>query len=212
MFRFLLNLLLPQPPHVAALENMSAAEFHTAVPPLPAPPREWALALFPYANPLVKTAVWEVKYRGNSAIARLMGELLADELAAWLAELAETENFREPLLVPIPLSPRRLRERGFNQCELLARAMFPTLEHMAEVNTRALVKIKETESQTRSGDREARLKNLAGCFAVKSPAAIQNRNVVLLDDVTTTGATLLEARRALLAAGARRVIALTFAH
>ena len=86
MFRFLLNLLLPQPPHVAALEKMTAAEFRAAVPTLPAQPREWMLPLFPYENPLVKTAVWEVKYRGNRCIARLVGALLAEELAGWLCK------------------------------------------------------------------------------------------------------------------------------
>ena len=83
---------------------------------------------------------------------------------------------------------------------------------MIELTTDILIKTKETESQTKSKNRAERIKNLEGCFDVKNPEQIKNRNIVLLDDVTTTGATLTEARRALLARGARKVIAIVFAH
>ncbi len=212
MFRFLLNLLFPQSARVAELEGMDAAAFRDAVPPLSFQPREWVLPLFPYENPLVKTVVWEVKYRGNRTLARLMGELLAGELAEWLIELSETENFRTQLLIPIPLAKRREQERGGNQCEMLAREMMRELAGMIELKTDFLIKIKETGSQTKSKNRDARIKNLEGCFAVKNLAETKDRNIVLLDDVTTTGATLAEARKTLLNAGARKVIAIAFAH
>ncbi|OHA19484.1 MAG: hypothetical protein A2938_00235 [Candidatus Taylorbacteria bacterium RIFCSPLOWO2_01_FULL_48_100] len=212
IFRLILNILFPQTAKAAELEAMSAATFREAVPALSFQPQKWILALFPYENPLVKTAVWEVKYRGNKTIARLAGTLIADELTEWLAELAETENFREPLLIPIPLAPKRARERGFNQCELLAREIIRIIPEMIELTTDILIKTKETESQTKSKNRAERIKNLEGCFDVKNPEQIKNRNIVLLDDVTTTGATLTEARRALLARGARKVIAIVFAH
>ena len=212
MFRFLLNLLFPAPPRVAELESMDAAAFRAAVASCEWKPHEWLLPLFPYENQLVKTAVWEIKYRGNIALARLAGTLIADELAEWLAELYETENFREPLLIPIPLARGRRAERGFNQCELLASAVRSAIPDMIKVETSALVKVKETESQTKSKNRAERIKNLRGCFAVRSTEKIKNRNIVLLDDVTTTGATLSEARAALLLGGARKVIAITFAH
>src|SRR3989344_1498525 len=212
IFRLILNILFPQTAKAAELEAMSAATFREAVPALSFQPQKWILALFPYENPLVKTAVWEVKYRGNKPTGRLAGTLIADELTEWLPELAETENFREPLLIPIPLAPKRARERGFNQCELLAREIIRIIPEMIELTTDILIKTKETESQTKSKNRAERIKNLEGCFDVKNPEQIKNRNIVLLDDVTTTGATLTEARRALLARGARKVIAIVFAH
>lgn len=212
MLRFLLNLLFPQPARVAELEQMSAAAFQDAVSPLAFQPREWVLPLFPYENPLVKAAVWEVKYRGNQTIARLMGELIAGELAEWLVELSETENFRAPLLIPIPLAKRREQKRGFNQSELLAREIMRELSEMAELKTGLLIKTKETDSQTKSKNREARIKNLEDCFSVRTPEEVGGRNIVLLDDVTTTGATLAEARKTLIARGARKVIAIAFAH
>src|SRR3989338_3908795 len=220
IFRLILNILFPQTAKAAELEAMSAATFREAVPALSFQPQKWILALFPYENPLVKTAVWEVKYRGNKTIARLAGTLIADELTEWLpghpgnktsarlagtliadeltewlAELAKTETFREPLLIPIPLAPKRARERGFNQCELLAREIIRIIPEMIELTTDILIKTKETESQTKSKNRAERIKNLEGCFDVKNPEQIKNRNIVLLDDVTTTGATLTEAGR-----------------
>lgn len=207
-----LAFLFPQPAQVAEVEQMSAAAFQDAVPPLLFQPREWVLPLFPYENPLVKTAVWEVKYRGNQTIARLMGEILANELAEWLSELSETENFRDPLIIPIPLAKKREQKRGFNQSELLAREMMRELSEMAELKTNLLIKTKETDSQTKSKNRDARIKNLENCFAVKNEEEIKNRNIVLLDDVTTTGATLAEARKTLIARSARKVVAIAFAH
>lgn len=191
---------------------MSAAEFRATVPLLPSQPHEWMLPLFPYEHPLVKAVVWEVKYRGNARIVRLAGTLLAEELLSWLAELAETEAFVHPLLVPLPLAKKRARERGFNQCELLTREVARNIGNSVELRTDILFKTKETTSQTKSESRAARLENLRGAFAVPTPEAVAGRDVVLLDDVTTTGATLTEARTTLRAAGARKVLAISFAH
>lgn len=212
MWRFLLNLLLPPSPRIAQLEAMNAAEFRRTVPPLAFQPQEWVLALFPYEHPLVKTAVWEVKYRGNARVVCLAGTLLAEELLSWLAELVETEALVHPLLVPIPLAKKRARERGFNQCGLLAREVARHWGNIIELNIDLLRKTKETASQTKSGSRAERLENLRGVFVVRTPEVVAGRNVVLLDDVTTTGATLAEARKTLLLAGARKVLAITFAH
>lgn len=219
MFRFLINILLPQPPNVAQLEKMSAADLRAAVPPTTTQPRDWVLPIFSYENPLIKNAIWEVKYRGNRVIAKLLGDIIAEELTEWLVELSETENFRAPLFVPIPLARKRERERGFNQCVLIAKeACMPTgmaargLAGFVELRTDILIKIKETESQTKSVNREKRFKNLEDCFRVTKPEEIKGRNIVLFDDVTTTGATLQEARHEFISNGARKVIAITVAH
>ena len=71
---------------------------------------------------------------------------------------------------------------------------------------------KNTEHQARIKDRRARLKNLSGSFAVKNEGLIKNKNIILIDDITTTGATLAEAKKILKQAGVRKVIAFTVAH
>ena len=157
-----------------------------------------------------------------------MGTILHDELLAFLEEYAPLTNFTEPLLIPIPLSKKRESERGFNQCELLVHEIMrldasqgPTLdrEKGRTLNesgrnftlSHALTKILDTLSQTKTDSRAGRLKNLAGCFAADG-SVVRGRNIILIDDVATTGATIEEARRTLKKAGAKRVIAFTVAH
>ena len=88
----------------------------------------------------------------------------------------------------------------------------PAREAFSVANKNILVKTRNTEHQARIGERSARLKNLVGSFAVKNPELVAHRNIILIDDVTTTGATLAEARKVLRAAQARKVIAFTIAH
>jgi ComF family protein len=108
------------------------------------------------------------------------------------------------LVVPVPLHPVRLRQRGFNPAALLARAV--ARAHGLAVAPRALERLRDTPSQTGLG-RRARRRNVAGAFGVRSGERIPAR-VWLVDDVVTTGATLAEAARALRRAGARQVTAI----
>ena len=75
-----------------------------------------------------------------------------------------------------------------------------------------LIKPQETEHQARIHNRSARLKNIVGSFSVKNEELIKNKNIILIDDITTTGATLTEAKKVLKHAGARKIIAFTVAH
>jgi ComF family protein len=114
-----------------------------------------------------------------------------------------------PLLVPVPLHPRRLNWRGFNQSELFAKELADAFQmEMADdviertVNTIPQVDIKE---------REQRLKNLSGIFKILNREKIIGREVLLVDDVCTTGATLNECAKILKANGASKVVALVIA-
>ena len=132
---------------------------------------------------------------------------------AGLSDLSVMENFNNAILVPIPLSPKRYRERGFNQAELICKKLIEIdQDENFRLEENVLIKIKNTEHQVRIQDRRARLKNLIGSFAVKNEALVKNKNIILIDDVTTTGATLNEARKTLKQAGARKIIAFTIAH
>lgn len=171
------------------------------------------MALFDYRRPLIRKAIWELKYRGNRQIAKLLAETLYQELLPELADRLEFENFLNPILIPLPISEKRRRERGFNQCELLGEKLVEADDNRNFIyHQDLLLKNRHTESQTRSHNRRERLENLRGCFSVKNPQEILGRNLVLLDDVITTGATVKEARRTLLASGARKVIIFAIAH
>jgi ComF family protein len=126
-------------------------------------------------------------------------------LRHWLTEPA-CLKFAAPcdLIVPVPLHRRRLQERGFNQALLLARGL------PGRVLRHTLVRTRHTQPQTGLNPR-ARRENVRRAFAVRGPEAVHGQSVLLVDDVYTTGATVRECSRALLAAGAREVRVLTVA-
>ena len=109
------------------------------------------------------------------------------------------------LLIPVPLHPKRLKHRGFNQALLLAQA-FPE----APLAREAVVRMRHTQPQVGLNPKE-RQDNVKGAFAVPDPALVKGKNVLLIDDLFTTGSTVKECARVLRKAGARRVEVLTVA-
>jgi len=112
------------------------------------------------------------------------------------------------LIVPVPLHPRRRRERGFNQSELIARELARRAD--TSVAPDALVRRQDTAPQT-GLSAASRRANVRGAFAVRQRARVSGRTVVLVDDVFTTGATAHACARALREAGAAEVRLLTMA-
>ncbi|MGH7497390.1 MAG: ComF family protein [Gemmatimonadales bacterium] len=142
-----------------------------------------------------REAVHHLKYQGWSRVAD---------------SLAEAMRGLEPLtgqvcLIPIPLGSRRLRERGYNQSERIARGLGALTG--LPVRTGALARVRETPTQTALTP-EGRRANMAGAF---NATGVEELDCILVDDVFTTGATLAEAGSALAAGGAARVEAVTFA-
>jgi ComF family protein len=148
----------------------------------------------------VAEAVRRFKYGPRPDLALPLGELIR--------RAAREAGLRADLVVPVPLHPARLRERGFNQAALLAAAV--ASEIGAPLAARALVRARATRAQA-SLDRAERLTNLAGAIRARSPWSLRGRHVLLVDDVRTTGSTLGACRAAALAAGAARVTTLVLA-
>lgn len=183
----------------------------------------WIFPMFDYRHPPIKKAIWLLKYKGKKSLAKDFAEFLYRNMLQELADLKVMENFKEAILVPLPIDKSRKRERGFNQSELLC-DMLIKLDLAAQAGGSAnfkldkniLVKIKDTGHQARIENRTARLKNIVGSFAISNEkinsGELMGRNIILIDDVTTTGATLTEAKKILKQFGARKVIAFTVAH
>lgn len=150
----------------------------------------------------VETAIHLLKFEGKRVMARPLAQLLIEH-----APLDEFDDAR--MVIPMPLSKKRMAERGFNQVEPLARAV---AERMGiEYRDDILLKSRHTPPQSRFQERERRRENVRGAFKVENRSSISGLNLLLVDDVLTTGATASEAARTLLEAGAASVYVLTLA-
>jgi len=151
---------------------------------------------------LVREAIHAFKFGGRRGLATPLGDLLAG------LGLSALPGAVPDALVPVPLHPRRARERGYDQALLLARRLERAwgVPMVAD----ALVRAVPTQPQT-DLDAAARRRNVRDAFAVRRPELIAGRHVVLVDDVLTTGATAGECARSLYRAGAAAVGVLTVA-
>ncbi len=171
------------------------------------------ISVFSYKNNIARNAIQFLKYKNGKDIGKIFAHSLYDIILEELNEQNIFSNFNNPILIPIPLSKNKMKERSFNQSEIIAKEMsFIDKGSSFTIKTNVLYKIKDTTSQASIKNKQQRLQNLRGCFNVKDPNKIRNKNIILIDDVTTTGATIKEARKTLLASGAKKVIAFTIAH
>ena len=112
------------------------------------------------------------------------------------------------IILPVPIHKKRKRQRGYNQSELIARKIAKKLD--LEIYTNVLIKIKNTKPQSLLGVRE-RMKNAKGVYFVESVNKIKDKNVIILDDIYTTGATANECKKMMKKAGAKKVAIFTIA-
>lgn len=161
-----------------------------------------ATAAVSYDDPVVRELVHVLKYKGVRSAAVPLGTLIVRHL-----KLAAPQGyFAGAVVVPIPLSAKRKRERGYNQAEAIAKAVAEELR--LPLLPDLLRRVRHTAPQTEVKSREERLKNILGSFAAENA---RGKSIILVDDVTTTGATMSEAVKTLTAAGARRVVAVAAA-
>lgn len=162
-----------------------------------------------YGNPLVKKMLKFFKYKFIPDLKEPLSVLIRK----YLKRLVLEKNFNifetNPLLIPVPLSPRRLNWRGFNQSELLAKGLVDVFQ--MEMANDVIERVINATPQADIKEREERLKNLNGVFMIKNGSKVFNREIVLIDDVCTTGATLNECAKILKVIGAKRVTALVVA-
>lgn len=157
-----------------------------------------------YEDPTIKKLVHNFKYRFVSDISRLLGKMI-------LKALVRNDFPLPDFLVPVPLHPRRLRWRGFNQSLLLAEHISEELAPLLKIEALEILERKKHNSpQMNVKNYKERLLNVQNIFALKPDAnldPIRNKNILLLDDIATTGATLEECAKVLKSAGAKKVFA-----
>ena len=165
------------------------------------PPYRVARAVARYES-VLHDVVHVFKYKGKTTIGEILGKMMADHAYSGFT-IADYS-----LIVPVPLHPKRLRERGFNQALILAREISKRFSLPLEFL--ALERHKLTEPQVNLS-KEQRLENVRGAFAVRKNKRIEGQRVILVDDVYTTGSTIKECAGTLMRSGAADVAVLTLA-
>jgi ComF family protein len=209
IFSFILDVLFPRA-FDEKLKKMSDAELRALITRPKVPGNPWVRTLFNYRSPFIRELIWQIKYKANVKAVERIAPFLYKEIV----EMAHSQI----VIVPVPSSAARKKEKGFNQCELIVDAL--ERRHSSEkirgcmmdisfcIN--AVRKITHTRRQAKC-HRDIRLENLAGAFAA-DPAEVRGKIIIVIDDVATTGSTLLEIKKTLLTAGARAVYGLALSH
>jgi ComF family protein len=153
-----------------------------------------------YAGP-VRDAILRFKFQDQREYAKIFGKILADCIREHL-------DGQFDLVTWVPVSAQRRKERGYDQAELLAQAVSRELGLLA---VPTLEKTRHTPAQSTLHHREDRRENAWDAYRVTERAAVENRRILLIDDIITTGATLNASSRALLAADAKEVLAAALA-
>lgn len=149
-----------------------------------------------------------LKYQQVRPAAAVLGRMLSEAVSG--LEPGWTQN--PVLVVPVPLHARKLRQRGFNQSELIARHVLKLGAGSGRLVLRSRILERRRETQSQIGlTRHQRRENLRGSFAVARPEEIAGREILLVDDVFTTGTTVSECARVLQRAGASKVFVATVA-
>ncbi len=172
------------------------------------PPFAQALAYGSYDGAL-RDLLQLLKYEGVRPAAGVLGRRLGEVLLTLRGRLDGP-----PLVIPVPLHAQKLRQRGFNQSHLIARAALRNLHRGTgtpwELAAGALLRVRATASQTGLTPHQRR-ENVRGAFAVARADRVRGRDLLIIDDVFTTGTTVSECARVLRRAGAARVLVATVA-
>ena len=208
-----IDFLFPKSDIAKSLEALSGSQMLNLFPSPRHLDDDRVIALFDYQDSHVRDLIWEIKYKGNRNLAKNVSEVLYELLCQEIADRTLSENFINPILIPMPISDKKRRERGFNQTELICNELeLLDSEHLFVYMPEFLKKIRHTESQSHTHTKTERMENLRGSMKVIGDLKPQRYSVVLIDDVITTGASIAEARRALREAGLKKVLAITLAH
>ena len=155
-------------------------------------------------NGVIKKLIHEYKYTGRDYLGVRLGKLMNDFIKEYHLPI-EYMDF----IIPIPLHKSRLREREFNQAQILSEQVGKEFNKL--VLPKVLIRKKTTHTQTELTPEERRL-NVEKSFCVIKPELIKDKNLLLIDDVLTTGATSSEAAKSLKESGARIVFVMTLAN
>jgi len=175
-------------------------------------PHNNIFAVANYRDSIVRSSIRILKTKRNVPIAQCFAKLLHENITALLQDKEPFTTYKKITVVPIPVTRNRLRERGFNQTELIANELVKLDERY--FIEKLLSKTHETKKQAMSISKTKRKENIKGCFTCRKKNEIKEKSTlyVVLDDVVTTGATINEAMLTLGRSKYKPVIGIAVAH
>ncbi len=209
-----LNFLFPQSNVYTACQSITESDLLEALAVSESQTPILTTSLFQYKDTKVQTLIKGLKYYGFRHAAELFGQYMGEFLLEELSGENVLGEFREPLLVPVPITQSKKIDRGYNQSDLLAKYTAKYLRVVLPIDIAydAIRRIGIAPSQAHTENKEVRKNNVAYQFVVTNKAKIRGRNILLIDDVVATGATLKAVSDVLYKAGAKEVRALVVAH
>lgn len=171
---------------------------------------DWVASFWDYHDPNVEIMMRYLKTYPNIRLIRRIVAFIKKNYIGNLNSLINFDIQDNLVIIPVPIHKTRFRERGFNQSELLARAF--SAKTPAPVFTTILFKKNYTRKQGTLLSRQERMNNLTGSFEVKNKKSLFGKKIIIIDDIVTTGSTLQEIRKTLIASGATSVSAITIAN
>jgi len=152
-----------------------------------------------YDNFIVKKLINQFKYE---PYIKELSKPLVLLIMTHFINLNNLPDFKEFILIPVPLHKKKLKQRGYNQAKEIGKEFSKNLK--TPIFNNVLIKIKQTPAQVQL-KKEQREKNIKGVFACQKPELVKNRKILLIDDIFTTGSTMEECARVLKTAGAKQV-------
>lgn len=169
-------------------------------------------ACFDYHDPIVKKIIWNLKYYNRFSLGQILGKELYTHLNKEIRKI-QTENSNTSIyVIPVPLSNKRQKIRGYNQAEIIAHGFCACEKETFVLKNNLVIKTIETIPQARVHNKNRRLKNIHGAFKIKDPQIVKGKTIIIIDDVTTTGGTIEEIMKLLKKSGAKKVVGFAVAH
>lgn len=168
------------------------------------------ISLFDYQDEIIKKVIWKLKYHKKRYLGQKLGKLLFDSQIEYISELKRLSLGQPIIVIPVPISKKKLKLRGYNQSRSIALGFCN--DKTLKLHTNIIKRVKDGIPQAKIKSRKRRLENVKGVFQINNKESVENRIVFVIDDVTTTGGTIKEIMNILKEAKAKKVIGLTLAH
>lgn len=171
-------------------------------------------ACFDYRDPIIKRAIWNLKYYHKATLGKKLGKLLYESMQEIISELKAYSD-RQILIIPVPISNHKSKTRGYNQAEIIAKGFIEQVgSDIFEIRNDIVWKRIDTKPQARIHNKIERLRNIKNVFDIRKSNLnqIKGRTIIIIDDVTTTGGTINEIIKILKNEGAEKVLGFAVAH